>query len=104
MISSLRDNSDPWKFFVEGTVPVIKASYGDLLELEILQVDDKLCAFDLHRCLYYEIFQKNGFPELCPIRCAYDWVIAKSIDKWVKFERDKTIANGDSRCNISLLS
>jgi len=99
-IISYRTNTDAWKLFVETTVADIKASYGDLFQLEILQADDKALNFDIHKCLYHEIFQKNGFPELCPIRCAYDWIHAKSVDKWVKFERDKTIANGDAQCTF----
>ncbi len=99
-IVSYRTNSDPWKLFVETTVVDIKASYGDFFELEILQADDKALNFNIHKCHYHEVFQKNGFPELCPIRCAYDWIHAKSLDKWVKFERDKTIANGDTQCTF----
>jgi hypothetical protein len=91
----------PWTSFVESTITGTKETYfGDKFKVEFLETDEDELAFDIHKCFYYEVFQKNGMPELGPIQCSYDIVMANPLERWIRFKRKKTIANGDDRCTF----
>jgi hypothetical protein len=91
----------PWTSFVETTVAGTKETYfGDKFQAKILQSDEEALAFDIHRCFYFEIFQKNDMSELGIIQCSYDIVMANPLERWIRFERKETIADGDSRCTF----
>ncbi|UCE09140.1 MAG: L-2-amino-thiazoline-4-carboxylic acid hydrolase [Candidatus Thorarchaeota archaeon] len=92
---------DVWSAFVESTRRGNKANYeNDYFQLQEIESSGDTFRFDINRCIYFEIFQKNEHPELGPILCDYDYLIAGAVDKWIRFDRSKTIANGDSRCDF----
>jgi hypothetical protein len=97
MVSQLEKSKNPFSMFVNFSLPAAKRLYGnEHFRQEILQADDEGYFFDINKCLYFEIFQKNGLPELGPILCDYDLILARAVTKWIKFERNKTIANGST--------
>jgi hypothetical protein len=97
----LESTDDVWNSFVESTKMGNKANYeNEYFQLEEVEIADDTFRFDMNRCLYFEVFEKNGHPELGPILCDYDYLIAGAVDKWVRFDRTETIAEGDARCNF----
>lgn len=101
MVSQLEKSKNPFSMFVNFSLPAAKRLYENKhFRQKLLQADDKGYFLDINKCLYFEIFQKNGFPELGPILCDYDLILARAVVKWIKFERNKTIANGDTCCTF----
>ncbi len=97
----LEESENPWKEFVEGS----KKSNTELYENEyfnaIVSYDiDSVFGVDIQKCLYFEIFEKNKRQDLGSILCEYDHLLADAVEKWVRFERTKTIADGYSHCNF----
>jgi len=100
-VSAYEKDPNPWTSFVETSVEGTKQTYSeDKFKVEFLKADEEILAFDIHKCFYFEIFQKNDMPELGPIQCSYDIVMANPLERWIRFERKKTIADGDDRCTF----
>ncbi len=101
LIEQLESNDDPWSQFVEFTKMGNKNNYeNDYFQLRGAEYTDCKIAFDINRCLYFDIFVEEGRPELGPILCEYDYIIANAVKKWGRFERTETIADGSSRCDF----
>jgi len=101
MTIQLEKSSNPFATYVQSAIEGGKRMYGnDYFRLETLQADNQGYHFDINRCLYFEIFQMNNVPELGPILCEYDLIGAKAFQKWIRFERSETIAEGFPRCNF----
>ncbi|MFQ5978515.1 MAG: L-2-amino-thiazoline-4-carboxylic acid hydrolase [Candidatus Heimdallarchaeota archaeon] len=99
--AQLESSPSPFESFVEWSIPGGKRLYdNEYFQQEILQADEKGYHLDIHRCLYFEIFQKNNATALAPVLCDYDLIWARAIEKWARFERKETIVNGDSRCTF----
>lgn len=97
----LEASENAWDSFVEMCKTGNKQLFeNEYFQLTVVHDDSKQFGFDINRCLYYEIFTKNGRPDLGPLLCEYDYILAGNVEKWVRFERTETIANGDSRCNF----
>jgi hypothetical protein len=97
----LETADDVWSVFLESTRQGNRANYeNEYFRLHEIESTDSTFRFDINRCIYFEIFEKNGHPELGPILCDYDYLIAGAVDKWIRFDRNETIANGDSRCDF----
>jgi hypothetical protein len=97
----LEVSDNPWDSFVKMCKTGNKQLYeNEYFQLAVIHDDSKQFGFDINRCLYYEIFTKNGRPDLGPLLCDYDHILAGNVEKWVRFERTETIADGDSRCNF----
>jgi len=97
----LSTSADPWKTFVT----TMKATNRELYENDYFQcktvVDkEQEFGFDIHRCVYYEVFQKEGYRELAPLLCQYDFLLADNVKDWVEFQREETIAEGFNRCTF----
>ncbi|MCB9756293.1 MAG: L-2-amino-thiazoline-4-carboxylic acid hydrolase [Myxococcales bacterium] len=60
---------------------------------------DDLMAFDVHECALVKYFAREGVPELGPLICKLDDLIAGYMDG-VTLERGGTIAGGASRCDF----
>ncbi|MHA2391619.1 MAG: L-2-amino-thiazoline-4-carboxylic acid hydrolase [Promethearchaeota archaeon] len=100
-VSEYEKIPNPWSSFVETTIEGTKQTYsGDNFQAEFLQTSEDLLAFDIHRCFYFEVFQKNDMPELGSIQCSFDIVMVNPLKRWIRFFREKTIANGDDRCTF----
>ena len=101
MVEQLEASKDPWASFIEFTKAGNKNNYeNDYFQLNNAEYTDDKIAFDIKKCLYFDIFEKNGRPELGPILCEYDYILADAVRKWGRFERTKTIADGDTRCDF----
>jgi hypothetical protein len=97
----LESSDNVWNSFVKSTRMGNRANYeNEYFQLEEVETTDDTFRFDINRCLYFEVFEKNGHPELGPILCDYDYLIAGAVDKWIRFGRTETIAKGDAHCNF----
>ncbi|MHA2378730.1 MAG: L-2-amino-thiazoline-4-carboxylic acid hydrolase [Candidatus Thorarchaeota archaeon] len=94
-------SGNPWNTFVEMTKTGNQNNYeNDYFRLKTVIDDKESFGFDINRCLYFEILRENGRPELGPILCEYDYMIAEAVESWARFERRETIADGNSRCTF----
>lgn len=101
MIEQFEASKNPWASFIEFTKAGNKNNYeNDFFQLSNAEYTDDKIAFDIKRCLYFDIFEKNGRPELGPILCDYDYILANAVRKWGRFERKETIADGNARCDF----
>ncbi len=92
---------NPWNAFVEWVRIGNEANYNnDYFLVTEVETDENCYGFDIKRCLYFELLNQAGRPELGPILCEYDQILAYTIDKWVSFKRYETIATGDKRCTF----
>ena len=95
----MASSKDPWSTFIEETRKGNQKTYGnEYFKLQEVSATDKEFAFDINRCFYQEIFDEFGHPDLSSIMCEYDSIIADNVAKWVRFEREETIAEGFPRC------
>jgi len=97
----LSTSEDPWRTFVETTKATNKELYeNDFFRCKTVIDQEQEFGFDIHRCVYYEVFKEEGYLELAPLLCQYDFILAESISDWVEFQRDETIAEGFNRCTF----
>jgi len=96
---SFLKTEDPWKTFVEWAKKGNEANYNnEHFLISEVETEENCYGFDIKRCLYFEVFEKAGRPELGPILCEYDSILASTIDQWVSFKRHETIASGNKCC------
>jgi hypothetical protein len=97
----MSSSNNPWSTFIENTRKRNKNTYENEFFnlLEVSSTDDEF-TFNINRCIYQEIFKEFGREDLGPIMCEYDSIIADNVSKWVKFEREETIAEGFPRCTF----
>lgn len=101
MVEQFEASEDPWTSFTEFTKAGNKNNYENAyFQLSNSEYTDTKIVFDIKKCLYFDIFGKNRRPELGPILCEYDYILANAVQKWACFEREKTIADGDARCDF----
>ena len=97
----LQEAEDPWQAFTEWARKGNSANYqNDYFLLKEVEVEEGCFGFDINRCLYFEILREAGKPELGPILCEYDRILAATLDPWISFKRRETIASGDKRCDF----
>lgn len=98
---SISETANPWDSFVNWIVKNNQANYYNGY-FNAIEVHKNNCdyGFDIQKCLYFDILREAGRPELCPILCEYDSMIASSVDSWIKFTRRETIASGDKQCTF----
>jgi hypothetical protein len=97
----LAASENPWKAFVEMTRKGNESLYdNEFFSLEMIEDSDSCFGFDLHRCIYFEIFNKNDRPDLGPILCEYDWLLAEAVEQWITFERLEAIALEGKKCTF----
>jgi hypothetical protein len=97
----LEQSDNPWDSFVEWIRKGNEANYNNEY-FQVLEVDQEVeCfGFDIQKCLYFDILREAGKPELGPILCDYDSILADAFESWIHFTRHETIASGDKRCNF----
>lgn len=101
MAKQLDASPEPWKDFVVNARIGNQQQYdNEFFCLQETVSDGNQFGFDIHRCLYFEILQRNGHPELGTILCEYDHIFAQVMEKWVEFKRTETIAEGAERCDF----
>ncbi len=101
--TALESSSDTWSTYVESTKTGNRHLYdNEYFQLEYAVDDDSCIGFNIRKCLYFDIFRKNGRPELGLILCEYDYIMANAMKKWATFQRHETIANGGPHCDFRI--
>ena len=99
--TKMESSDDAWSAFVQSAKAGNKNFYdNEYFQLKIMEDDSTHFGFDINKCIYFDIFQKNGRAELAPILCEYDYILSKNVIDWVRFVRDETIADGYPRCKF----
>ncbi|NHK30039.1 MAG: hypothetical protein FK730_01720 [Asgard group archaeon] len=94
-------SENPWKAFVEMVRKGNESLYdNEFFSLQMVEDSDTCFGFDLHRCIYFEILNKNGRPDLGPILCEYDWLLAEAVEQWITFDRLEAIALEGKKCTF----
>ncbi len=97
----LEESDDPWDSFVEWIRKGNEANYNnDYFKLIEVNQESGCYGFDIQKCLYFDILREAGKPELGPILCEYDRILADVLENWIEFTRYETIASGDKRCTF----
>ena len=98
---SMSYSKNPWSTFITDTRKGNQNIYdNEYFKLQEVSGTDEELAFDINRCLYQEIFKLFGREDLGSIMCEYDSIVAENVAKWVRFEREETIAEGFPRCTF----
>ncbi len=96
---AIHNAEDPWQHFIKTTKDGNQKLYDNEFFKMTYAVEDRLrFGFDLNRCYYYDIFKANNATELAPVMCKYDNLLADNLNEYVRFQRNSTIADGDSKC------
>ena len=71
-------------------------------EMEILDTEKSIVAFDVKKCPAANFFKKHNLNDLCiEAWCNLDFLLA---EKWnVRLKRDKTLANENNCCNFKFI-
>lgn len=77
-----------------------KRTYWDI---EILQDDEKGCANEISRCLYFDTCKEHGYPKFCKVFCTHDWYAYRVLKHRAKFIRKSTIAENGTVCHDTIL-
>lgn len=72
-------------------------------EKEWVRCDGKEIHFDLHRCIYWELTQQYGCPELCCVYCENDDISFAGLMPKIRFERSGTLGNGAACCDFHFI-
>ncbi|MFX1518172.1 MAG: L-2-amino-thiazoline-4-carboxylic acid hydrolase [Promethearchaeota archaeon] len=97
----MASSKDPWSTFMEDTRRGNQKTYDNkYFKLQEVSVTQEEFVFNINRCVYQEIFNEFERPDLGPIMCEYDTIIADNVAQWVRFEREETIAEGFPRCTF----
>lgn len=67
-------------------------------EAEIVQTDDTVFGFDVHRCHFADLSRQLGCIELAPLFCRADSLFFQDAGVPVEFSREETLADGGHRC------
>ncbi len=97
----LRQSDNPWNAFISWARKGNEVNYNNEY-FQVIEVEQDTGCFGFHirRCLYFDILREAGKPELGPILCEYDTILAQAIQDWIRFTRRETIATGDKRCDF----
>ena len=100
-VAALEQSVNPWEAFVEWARKGNEANYNDE-HFQVVEVDQEegCFGFDIQKCLYFDVLREAGKPELGPILCDYENILADVIESWIGFTRHETIASGDKRCTF----
>ncbi len=79
-------------------------SAGDAIEFEVLKKTDTTLRFNVSRCRYVELYDKLGLRDLgfC-LSCSRDVAFIEGFNPKMKFERQQTLMEGDSLCDLSFI-
>lgn len=69
-------------------------------QTEWMQCDGKEIHFNLTRCLYWELSNAYGCPELCSVYCENDDISFSGLLPKIRFERTGTLGSGSSCCDF----
>lgn len=69
---------------------------------EIIADTPEYTEFHVHQCSFLKIIKQCNCKEICSIFCELDNLMYENLNPHLKFNRDKTIYNGDGICNFSM--
>ena len=96
-------SEDPWSIFLPYARDGTLSGYSTF-NPEIIEASNDRLDFDLHHCVFYDLFKRNKTEHLGPVFCKYDNILAGLISEWVEFERKETIACGADKCTFRYCS
>lgn len=67
---------------------------------EWIRCDGKEIHFNLHSCIYHDLCNKYGCPELCAVYCENDDISFSGLRPKIRFERNGTLGNGAGWCDF----
>jgi hypothetical protein len=83
------------------TKSVTSRSYPDEgWEIEWLEVNGDVIAYNINRCFYLEVLLGYGVPELTAQYCRVDDLIYDGLSPHAKWVRKKTLGRGDDCCDF----
>lgn len=97
--NGLQKSNNKWKKFKDFTIFGTNNTYSSF-EPEFVKNDEKTLEFHLKKCIFFEVFKAHGEISLAPILCSYDDIFAIAVEKWISFNRPKTIADGAEYCQF----
>lgn len=90
-----------YTIFRKGAKKHMKKNFPDQgWQTEWVRCDGKEVHFNLSKCLYWELCQAYGCPELCSVYCEKDHIIFSGLAPKLRFERRYTLAEGDDYCDF----
>lgn len=72
-------------------------------ETEWVRCDKNEIHFNLHRCIYWELCQKYGYPELCTVYCANDITAFSGLMPKIRFKRSGTLGERAAYCDFHFI-
>ena len=60
--------------------------------------------FNLHRCIYWDLTNAHGCPELCRVYCENDDIVFSGLLPKIRFERSGTLGGGAQYCDFHFLN
>lgn len=72
-------------------------------QTEWVRCDGKEIHFNLHRCIYWELCQQHGCPELCTVYCENDNTAFSGLLPKIRFERSGTLGEGAAYCDFHFI-
>ena len=69
-------------------------------QTEWVRCDGKEIHFNLHRCIYWDLTNQHGCPELCCVYCENDAISFSGLLPKIRFERGGTLGNGAPFCDF----
>lgn len=74
---------------------------GGALEIEVVEQNDEVFAFNVNRCRYAEMYRDIGMEELgATLSCNRDGTMVQGFNPNVRFTRTQTIMGGASHCDF----
>lgn len=72
-------------------------------QTEWIRCDRKEIHFNLHRCIYQDLTNQYGCPELCCVYCENDDISFSGLMPRIRFERNGTLGNGAPYCDFHFI-
>ena len=72
-------------------------------ETEWVRCDRREIHFNLHRCIYWDISQQCGCPELCQVYCENDDISFSGLLPRIQFRRSGTLGEGAACCDFHFI-
>lgn len=83
---------------------VMKKNFpNDGWEIEWIRCDEKEIHFNMKRCIYKDLCDINGCPELCWLYCENDDIAFSGLMPKIRFERSGTLGKGSECCDFHFI-
>ena len=68
-----------------------------------VQCDGQEIHFNLHRCIYWDLTNSYGCPELCCVYCENDDISFSGLMPKIRFKRSGTLGSGGAYCDFHFI-